>query len=172
MKRPAIRSTRRVVLHAQFDHRIQRDAVVLEHGVQRVGLRHGAGEAVQDEAACAIWLADALAQHVDDDLIGHQVAGVHDRFGAQADFRTPGHFGAQHVTGGDLGDPVGEFQPLCLRALARAWRAQKDQVQRSRPRVRFFLIRPSYWWASKWDCIWVIVSMVTDTMIISEVPPK
>ena len=35
-----------------------------------------------------------------------------------------------------------------------------------------FLMRPSYWWARRWLCICATVSMVTDTAISSEVPPK
>ena len=39
------------------------------------------------------------------------------------------------------------------------------------PLPRDFFRRPSYWWASRCDWIWVTVSMVTVTTIRIEVPP-
>ena len=41
-----------------------------------------------------------------------------------------------------------------------------------RPRNFDFLIRPSYWCASRWPCTCATVSMVTLTTIRSDVPPK
>ena len=43
---------------------------------------------------------------------------------------------------------------------------------RRRPRSFDFLIRPSYWCASRWPCTCATVSMVTLTTIRSDVPPK
>ena len=65
-----------------------------------------------------------------------------------------------------------------LGSLARPRRAQQDDVHRlgllPRPllRRRDFSISPSYWCASMCDWTWVIVSMVTETTISREVPPK
>ena len=41
-----------------------------------------------------------------------------------------------------------------------------------RPRSFDFLISPSYWCASRWDWICATVSIVTDTTIRIEVPPR
>ena len=72
--------------------------------------------------------------------------------------------------------PTLVLQPLGLGALAGARRPQKDDVhrppQRPLPRSRAFLMRPSYWWASRCAWIWVTVSSVTDTTISRLVPPK
>ena len=48
-----------------------------EHGLQSLGLRDGAGEAVEDHAVviAAERVVDA-GEHVDDELIGHQLSLV------------------------------------------------------------------------------------------------
>ena len=83
-----------------------------------------------------------------------------------------GRRGAQHVAGRELHDAVLLHQPLCLCALARAWRPEQDQPHRVFPRSFDFLTSPSYWWASRWPWIWATVSMVTLTTMRSDVPPK
>ena len=85
--------------------------------------------------------------------------------------------GAQHVAGRELHQPVLLDEDPRLRPLARSRRAQQDDVHRlgfprPLPRRRDFSISPSYWCASMWDWICVIVSIVTDTTISREVPPK
>ena len=44
------------------------------HVVQRLGLRDGAGEAVQNKAVFAVVLRQTLLDDADDDLIGDQLA--------------------------------------------------------------------------------------------------
>ena len=75
--------------------------------------------------------------------------------------------------------PVVVDQRPRLGALAGARRSEKDDVHRRGfprpcplPRSRDFSISPSYWCASMWDWTCVIVSMVTETTIRREVPPK
>ena len=82
------------------------------------------------------------------------------------------HGGAQHVAGRELDHAALLLQPLGLGALAGAGRPKKDDVHRAFPRSRAFLMRPSYWWASRCDCTWVTVSSVTETTISRLVPPK
>src|SRR3546814_12159257 len=80
--------------------------------------------------------------------------------------RSPGsHGGAQHVAGRELHHAALGNQPCGLRALTRARRPQKNDVQRRPPRKRAFLMSPSYWCASRWLWIWVTVSIVTFTTI-------
>ena len=104
------------VVHAQFDHGVDAGAARLQHGVQRLRLGHGAGEAVQDEAIGAVGLLDALADHGDEHLVRHQSSLSHDLLGAEADLAARRHLGAQHVPGGDLSDAVASLQPLRLGA--------------------------------------------------------
>ena len=65
------------------------------------------------------------------------------------------------------------FEDLGLRALARARRADQDNVHfRFAPLSLDFLMSPSYWCASRWLCTCATVSIVTLTTISSDVPPK
>src|SRR3546814_4076154 len=87
--------------------------------------------------------------------------------------RSPGgHGAAQHVAGRELHHAALGNQPCGLRALARASRPQKNDVQRRPPRKRAFLMSPAYWCASRWLWIWVTVSIVTFTTISRLVPPR
>ena len=84
-----------------------------------------------------------------DDLVGNQLAGIHHRLGALADFRARLHRGAQHVARRELGYAVFFYQSLCLRPLARPRRPKQYQPHRALlpPRSFDFLISPSYWCA-------------------------
>ena len=52
--------------------------------------------------------------------------------------------GAQHVAGGELGEPVFLLEPLGLGALAGPRRPEQDNVHPRLPRSFAFLINPSY----------------------------
>ena len=84
------------------------------------------------------------------------------------------HGGAQHVAGRELDEPVPGGDFLGLRSLARSRRPEQDQVGHRlvAPLSLAFLMRPSYWCASRWPCTCATVSIVTLTAISSEVPPK
>ena len=60
---------------------------VRELRVERLRLRGRAREAVQDEAVAGIVLIEAVGGHRDDQLVGHQAAGVHVRLGGPAELR-------------------------------------------------------------------------------------
>ena len=159
------------VIDLQLHHRVQRHAPGRQQPIQRLGLRHCAREAVQDEAIGAIRLLDPVSQHADDDVVGDELTRLHHRFGFLADRRGGGHLGAEHVARRDLRDPVLVSQTLRLRSLSRPRRAQENQFHR-RPFTLFLRMRPSYWCASRCDWICVTVSIVTETTIRIEVPPK
>src|SRR5438046_5689243 len=66
------------------DHMVELLAVRGEHAVERLGLRHGARKAVEDKTAFAIMggaigLRDPLRDHLYDDVIRNQPAGIVDR---------------------------------------------------------------------------------------------
>src|SRR5690606_38747418 len=115
---------------------------------------------------------DPVRNNADHHVVGHQLAPRHDRLGLLAEFRSLGHGGTRPVAGRKLNQPVTLLNTLGLRALAGTGRTQKDELHLRAPRSLDFLIRPSYWCASRWLCIWATVSMVTLTTISSDVPPK
>ena len=60
------------------------DAEVGQQLVQRGRLRHGAREAVEQEAVAGVRLGEPVPDHVDGDLVRHQLAGVHVPLGLDA----------------------------------------------------------------------------------------
>ncbi len=86
--------------------------------VQRLGLGHGAGEAVQDEALLAVGLRQAILDDADDHFIGHQFPGIHEFLGLAAHFGAFFDRGAENVAGGDLRNLEFVNQLLGLGAFA------------------------------------------------------
>src|SRR5690606_36224383 len=103
-----------------------------------------------------------------DDLVGHQVAAVHDFLDRQAQRCPVGDGRAEDVASRELRNAVGLDQDLGLGTLADTRRSEQDQSHRRLPPSRDFLTSPSYSWAMRWLCTCVIVSSVTVTMISSE----
>ena len=120
------------LLEAQVEDRHRRDAAVklCQRGVQRLGLGERAREAVQDEPALGVRRRQALAEHADDHVVGHEVAAGHDLLGHQPQLGAVSHRLAQHVAGGDVGEPVQRRHARSLGALAGPGRAHEDQVER------------------------------------------
>ena len=57
---------------------IQRALQLGQHGVKSHSLRGGTRETVQDDALLGVRLLDALLHQIDDQIIGNQLAGVHE----------------------------------------------------------------------------------------------
>ncbi len=73
-------------------------------------------------------LAEALLDEADDDLVGYQLARVHERLGLFAERRAVAARGPEHVAGRDLRDAEARREALRLGAFAGAWRAEEDEV--------------------------------------------
>ena len=87
---------------------------------------------------------DAVRDDRDDDVVGDELAPVHDVLDLQSDRRTGLDRGAQHVAGGELHNPVFGDEALRLRPLPGPRRAEQYQPHLRRPRSFERLIRPSY----------------------------
>src|SRR5690606_31247194 len=161
-----------LVRHRDLDHEVQGQALALEQRIKRLGLRDGAREAVEDEALAAIRLLDALGDHLDHQGVGHQLPLVHDLPGLAPELAARGDGSAQHVTGRELLQAVLLLEDLRLGTLSGARWPQQDDVHPLLPLSFAFLIRPSYWCASRWLWICATVSIVTLTTISRLVPPK
>ena len=73
-----------IVIDIDLNHRINGDTAVL----QCIGLRNGAGEAIEQVAILAIIFLNAFFDHTHDDVIRNQAAVIHDFFCSHAEFRT------------------------------------------------------------------------------------
>ena len=146
----------------------------LEHLVESGGLLQGAREAIQDHAVLAVGLIDPVGNDLDDDLVRDEVAGIHDGLGALAHLAARLNGGTEHLPGGKLDQTATCGKFLRLRSLAGPRRSQQNEVHMRlvAPLSFDFLMRPSYWCASRWLWIWATVSIVTLTAINSDVPPK
>ena len=100
------------------------------HGVS---LRDSAREAVQQETVTAIFLGDTLFHQRDDQLIGHQFAGVHDVFRLFTELGAGFYRGAQHIAGGDLRNTVFLHDELSLSSFTRARSAKQNNTHYENP---------------------------------------
>ena len=89
----------------EFSTRVERRARAGEHRVERLGLRHRARKAVEDEPARSVRLSQPLLDDADHDVVGHQQPGVHPLLRAVEPERRPVlHRLAQDLAGRDLRD--------------------------------------------------------------------
>ena len=86
-----------------------------EQLVQRGGLRHGAREAVEQEAVGGVGLGQPVADHVDGDLVRHELAGVHVPLGLDARAACPAATLARKMS------PVEIFGTARCAAMNSAW---------------------------------------------------
>src|SRR4029450_3846611 len=93
---------RDALVHLGLDDRIELEALLLEHAIKRVRLRHRTREAIEDEAVARIGLVDALGDDRHDHVVGHELAARHHLLGAQPNRVARLDRGAQHVTGRKL----------------------------------------------------------------------
>ena len=70
--------------------------------MQRFGLGNGARESVEHEAGRAVRAAKSLSDHGDDEVVGHELARIHDALGLAAERGAFAHGGPQHVAARDL----------------------------------------------------------------------
>ncbi len=78
---------------------VESQPLLRKHLVQRLGLRRGAGEAVEDEPPGRVGLGDPRRQHGRDDRVGDEAAALHDGPRLEPDGRARLDLGAQHVSG-------------------------------------------------------------------------
>ena len=100
------------------------------HGVS---LRNGAREAVQQETVTAVFLRNALFNQRDNQLVGYQLACVHDVFRLFTQLGARFYSGAQHVTGGDLRNTVFLHDELSLSSFTRARSAKQNNTHCENP---------------------------------------
>ena len=78
---------------------VERAADPGEHGLEAIGLGDGAGKPVEDEAARRIRARQPLANHAENGGIVHQLAGIHHRFGHEAQRGTVPDMGPEQIPG-------------------------------------------------------------------------
>src|SRR3954454_21138128 len=101
---PAREAADEVVLGHVDEQRRSEPAVDLpQRVVERLGLLVGPREAVEQEPVGGVLLAEAVEDHGDDELVGHEIAAVHVRLGLLAEIRLVLDGLAQHVAGRDVG---------------------------------------------------------------------
>ena len=96
-------------------------------------LRQSAREAVEDEAVLARRRVDGVPDELDHQLIGHELAALHDRTGDLTKRRVGSHGGAQHIASGEVADRLAlalGLDLLGLGSLTRGGRANENDAMR------------------------------------------
>ena len=100
-----------VLWHVEFNHGSHLVATLVQHLLQRLSLRDGAGETVEDDAlvATAERVVD-ISQNGNHEFVRNQVTLVNIALGSLSQFRTLFDFIAQHVAGRDVSQTVVLYQ--------------------------------------------------------------
>ena len=117
-----------LVGHLHEQRRSQRAPLLGQRVLERVCLLLVARKAVQQEAVAGVIGGHPARDHLHDQLVGDEVAVLHVLARALAKHGALGDLGAEDVAGGDVRQAEVLAQPLGLRALAGARRAEQDQV--------------------------------------------
>src|SRR5262249_10549330 len=105
-----------------------------QHLLQRLGLRHVAREAVEQEPRPGVVLSQPAGDHGDGDLVGYQIATVHEGLGLAAELRTSAHVVAEDVTCRNFRNHQVGGNELGLCTLARTgWPYQDDSHYLRKP---------------------------------------
>src|SRR4029077_1250606 len=95
--------------------------------IELFGLRHGAREAVEDEAVSAILARDALLDDAQNNRVRHQLAALHVRPGLLSERRPAPNQFAKNVAGRDVRDAQELRDGPGLRALTGSRRPNQNQ---------------------------------------------
>jgi hypothetical protein len=93
-----------------------------------LGLRDGAGEAVEQEPDLGVGLGQPVLHHRDGDLVGDEVTGVHVGLGLPAQLRLAADVRPEDVAGRDRRDAEPGGDDLRLGALSRSRGTQQDDA--------------------------------------------
>src|SRR5690606_2314126 len=115
-----------LVVDDQFNHGIKPGAAFGKHRIDGISLNQRTRVAIEDETLGAVSLVDPLSHDRVDDLVGDELACVHDRLGALANLSLSFHCSAQNVARGKLRYTQPFNQDLRLRPLACSGRSQKN----------------------------------------------
>src|SRR5581483_956186 len=102
----------------ELEHDVQGAVELAEQLVERLRLRHRAGEPVEDESRQRVPPAEAVADHPDHQAVVDELTGVVDGLHLATDVRVELLHLPDHVAGGDVRDPVGLRDQLRLGPLA------------------------------------------------------
>ena len=119
---------RDVVGDLEVEDDVELSTLLVEHRVERLGLRQRAREAVEHEPAQRVTASEPLADELDRELVRNEVAAREDRRDPAAEVglhrdRLPEHVARRDVRNARLGG-----DPLRLGALAGPLRAEQQDV--------------------------------------------
>ena len=117
-----------IFVDLKLDHAIELAAMLGEKLFERFGLRTGARVAVEDCAGLCGHRFQLCIDQVGDDLVGNELATIHDFLGLQPHGRLRLHRSAQHVSGRKLAHAMLFDQTVRLRAFACPRWAEKNDV--------------------------------------------
>ena len=100
--------------------------VDVEFAVEGLGLLHGPGESVEDDAGDFSEALDLLLHEVDDDLVGHESARIHVGLSFLSQFGAVPDGLPQHVAGGQSDVSELGLELLSLSSFSSSRRSKKD----------------------------------------------
>src|SRR5690606_13910194 len=117
-----------LVGHVEEQHLVDLATEPGEDALDALGLRNGADHSIEHHTVGGLGASHLFGDHAEDDLVAHQVTGLHHRPGLEAERGAVGNGIAEQVTGCERGDSEPLGQHGTLGALACPRRAEKQYV--------------------------------------------
>ena len=120
-----------VTRHVEIDGQVER--VAHDHPVELLGLVQGPRKPVEDESVAErAARREALLDHADHDLVGHELAAVHEALRLEAERGSLRRLGAEDLARREMGHPVVVAETRGLSPLTGTLLAEQHQA-RQRP---------------------------------------
>jgi hypothetical protein len=113
-------------IHNEVDYERSAVAQSDECSAQLLSLRKGSGKTIQNKSTETIRPDEPFFDHAENDFVGHQIAAIHNRLRAAAEFRSVHDVFAEHIARGKMLDAMAAGNLLGLRSLTGTRRPKKN----------------------------------------------
>jgi hypothetical protein len=113
-------------IHNEVDDKRRSVAQSNERSAQLFGLRKRSGKTIQNKSANAVGPGKTFLNHAKNDVVGYQIAAIHNGLCATAEFRAVGDMFPEHIARGKMLDSMTTGNFLGLRSLTGTRRPKKN----------------------------------------------
>ena len=117
-----------VLVHVELENAVDIHVLALEHRVELLGLSHSSGEAVEKDASLALGLAQVVLDKTNDEVVGDELAALHDAISLFAELGASSYCVTEHVASCEMADAEVVSDLGALGSLTGAGGSDHDHI--------------------------------------------